>query len=136
MLVAEKEKLRKEWEECFDEKLDKHLTDKGMEKFYSPETSLGDAVDMLTKAAVIMLLNEVGVELPEGKVSVVVINGDEPCTCKGEEKKEKFKVANVTNNFVFSERFDSPEEAQAFIKDQCMKTHYVLDDFGILQEME
>lgn len=131
MLVAEKEKLRKEWEECFDEKLDEHLTVKGMEKFYSPETSLEEAANMLTKAAVIMLFNDIGIKFPEGKTSVIIINGDdEPC-----EGKASKPFIVLENGEAVDERFESIEDAEEYIKKICMSSTRMRDNFKIVQEM-
>lgn len=50
-----KESMYKQWEEVFGLKVDEHLTEEGLKKFWSEETSVLEATDMLTAAAILSL---------------------------------------------------------------------------------
>lgn len=53
-----KEELKKAWEECFGMKIEDKLNDKGLEHFWSDDTSEKEAAELLTAGAIDMLLDD------------------------------------------------------------------------------
>ena len=71
-LKEKKEELKKAWEECFKMKIEDKLNDKGLEHFWSDDTSEEEAADLLTAGAIDMLLDD----MLEDLVGVVIIKGN------------------------------------------------------------
>lgn len=147
-IMKEKEELKNTWEKIFEEKIEDHLTEIGLKRFWSPKTSVAGAEMMLTKAATIMFLESVlGKNAPKGKHIEVIILGEdddedekwetaesEKEYCEG-SKPKKFAVLEKEDDHVYPDRFETDEEAYDFIKVICMNTSHTFDDFKVIQEM-
>ena len=71
-LKEKKEELKKAWEECFKMKIEDKLNDKGLEHFWSDDTSEKEAADILTAGAIDMLLDDMLDDL----VGIAIIKGN------------------------------------------------------------
>ena len=71
-LKEKKEELKKVWEECFKMKIEDKLNDKGLEHFWSDDTSEEEAADLLTAGAIDMLLDDMLDDL----VGIAIIKGN------------------------------------------------------------
>ena len=71
-LKEKKEELKKAWEECFEMKIEDKLNDKGLEHFWSDDTSEKEAADILTAGAIDMLLDD----MLEDLVGIAIIKGN------------------------------------------------------------
>ena len=71
-LKEKKEELKKEWEECFKMKIEDKLNDKGLEHFWSDDTSEKEAAEILTAGAIDMLLDDMLDDL----VGIAIIKGN------------------------------------------------------------
>lgn len=69
---SKKAELKAEWETCFEEKIENVLTDEGLEKFWDDSTSIREATEMLTVAA---LQDAFGI-LDSGDVDMIMISLD------------------------------------------------------------
>ena len=152
-LKEQKIESKKAWEKTFKKSINDSLTKEGLKKFWDNETSLDEAVDMLTCAAINDIiggdLKKAINNISNNKVGVLVIGlGDdddkdeeeskectEHCEGPGIKKEGMFKVVNLTTKHIYDDGFCSAEEAQDFIKETCMNTHYSISEFGIVQEM-
>jgi hypothetical protein len=152
-LREKKEMLVKTWEKLFDKKVEDSLTEKGLKKLWDENTDVGEASDMLTSAAindlVSSVLGDIVDKVPKNTSGIIIVGlGDDDddnedveeenteCGQGPEVKKEgMFKVVNLTTKRIYDDGFCSEEEAQDFIKETCMNTHYSVSEFGIVQEM-
>lgn len=143
-LKEKKETLKREWEECFEMPIEEKLNEKGIEKFWDDATSVKEAEDLLTSAAIDLLieshiegLGEILGSIVGGASKVIIFaGGPDKKLCKGEEKKEKhFRVIDAEDDFMHKEVFYTAEAAEEYIKDICMTTSHIRDDFKIVQEM-
>ena len=71
-LKEKKEELKKVWEECFKMKIEDKLNDKGLEHFWSDDTSEEEAADLLTAGAIDMLVDDMLDDL----LGIVIIKGN------------------------------------------------------------
>ena len=71
-LKEKKEEIKKAWEECFKMKIEDKLNDKGLEHFWSDDTSEEEAADLLTAGAIDMLLDDMLDDL----LGIVIIKGN------------------------------------------------------------
>lgn len=71
-LKEKKEELKKAWEECFKMKIEDKLNDKGLEHFWSDDTSEKEAAELLTAGAIDMLLDDMLDDL----LGIVIIKGN------------------------------------------------------------
>ena len=83
-LKEKKEELKKAWEECFKMKIEDKLNDKGLEHFWSDDTSEEEADDLLTAGAIDMLLDD----MLEDLVGVVIIKGNPKKNEKNESNSD------------------------------------------------
>ena len=83
-LKEKKEELKKVWEECFKMKIEDKLNDKGLEHFWSDDTSEEEAADLLTAGAIDMLVDDMLDDL----LGIVIIKGNPNKNEKSEKKNE------------------------------------------------
>ena len=79
-----KEELKKAWEECFKMKIEDKLNDKGLEHFWSDDTSEEEAADLHTAGAIDMLVDDMLDDL----LGIVIIKGNPNKNEKSEKKNE------------------------------------------------
>lgn len=137
-LREKKERLVNEWEKCFEKKVTDSITDIGMKKFWDDKTSELDAAEMLTKAATLDLLESMGIlgdiaslAKEKGPGTLVIVIGDDG---DDEEEDEDPKFLVRRGDYIYPDKFDSIEDAEAFIKDTCCETEYTRNSFNILEE--
>ena len=58
-LYDQKREMKKDWEKCFGIELEEKLNEKGINKFWSDETSEKEALDLLTAAGTDYLIEEI-----------------------------------------------------------------------------
>ena len=83
-LKEKKEELKKVWEECVKMKIEDKLNDKGLEHFWSDDTSEEEAADLLTAGAIDMLVDDMLDDL----LGIVIIKGNPNKNEKSEKKTE------------------------------------------------
>ena len=79
-----KEELKNAWEECFEMKIEDKLNDKGLEHFWSDDTSEKEAAELLTAGAIDMLLDD----MLEDLVGIAIIKGNPNKNEKSGKKNE------------------------------------------------
>lgn len=136
-----KEELKKAWEECFEMKIEDKLNDKGLEHFWSDDTSEKEAADLLTAGAIDMLLDD----MLEDLVGVVIIKGnhnkneekdktDEPDFFEDEEdKKGLFKVFNERTNTFDSKTFKTYNGADDRRTEIALETSAKINELKVVQ---
>ena len=137
-LRERKEILVSDWEKNFEKKVTDSIKQIGMKKFWDEKTSWAEAAEMLTKAATLDLLDSMGVledivSLTKGKApgKVVIVVGDAAYEYEP-ENDPKFLVRR--GDYIYPDKFDNIEDAEAFIKDTCCETEYTRNSFNILEE--
>ena len=125
MLRKEKELLIQKWEECFHKKVTDILSESGMNKFFDDNTSITEAIVMLTIPAIADAL-----EKAESDDVVRVVIADE------DAEEGKFTVLRITDESLCNKRFETKEEAKDFIKEQALHTRYTVDEFKIVKVVD
>lgn len=147
-LNKEKEALKREWERCFEMPITEKLNEKGLEKFWSEETKIEEAQDLLTSAAIDLLIEShigclgeiIGSIIGDAAKVIVIAGGSDKKLCKDEEKKEEhFRVIEFKeisgDEVMHKEVFYTAEAAEDYIKEICLTSTRMRDDFKIVQEM-
>lgn len=98
-LKEKKEELKKAWEECFEMKIEDKLNAKGLEHFWSDDTSEEEAADLLTAGAIDMLLDDMLDDL----LGIVIIKGNP-------NKNEKSGKKNESNSDFDYNVFDTVKQ--------------------------
>lgn len=138
-----KMQLIKDWEECFKMKVSDKLTAEGLKKFWSDDTSVEEAAELLTAAAVDDLLDSLIGRLLGGSVGVMVVHvggndeeedkqDEEPCNVKN---GTPFKVARLDEGGkiiqLYDDEFETEEAARAYIKEIVNYSSCTLSDFAV-----
>lgn len=125
MIRKDKEILIQKWEECFHKKVTEVLSESGMAKFFDNNTSITEAVIMLTIPAIVDALEDA-----EDKDAVRVVIADE------DDEEGKFGVLRTTDESLCIKRFETKEEANDFIKEQALHTSYTIDEFKVVKVID
>ena len=154
-----KMEMRDAWEECFKVKIEQKLNPKGIAKFWDEETDEQEAYNLLTAAAIDLVIEAQLDDILDGaknvedvakaikealgtnaNVRVIVVEDNEeeeekkPCTCEtcGCEKEKPYRVQRGC--FMVEKSFATEQEAKEFIerdsKIECGKT---AEDYKILK---
>lgn len=137
-----KKEVQKEWESCFGQGIDANLNTEGLAHYWDDNTSVEEAMDMLSIAAVGILLEDALAEedvdlesLMENLVGVAIISRKEPIkkeTDKSEVNRlQKFKV--VGPNFASNRTFTTMEGAMNFREDVAKILDCLVEEFDIVK---
>ena len=119
-----KEELKKAWEECFKMKIEDKLNDKGLEHFWSDDTSEKEAADLLTAGAIDMLLDDMLDDL----VGIAIIKGNPN---KNEKSEKKYRV--VGDGFTSDKTFTTIEGAENYRDEMAKTSHFTVDELDIVE---
>ena len=119
-----KEELKKAWEECFEMKIEDKLNDKGLEHFWSDDTSEKEAAELLTAGAIDMLLDG----LLEDLVGIAIIKGNHN---KNEKSGKKYRV--VGDGFTSDKTFTTIEGAENYRDEMAKTSHFTVDELDIVE---
>ena len=123
-LKEKKEELKKAWEECFKMKIEDKLNDKGLEHFWSDDTSEQEAADLLTAGAIDMLLDDMLDDL----LGIVIIKGNPN---KNEKSGKKYRV--VGDGFTSDKTFTTIEGAENYRDEMAKTSHFTVDELDIVE---
>ncbi len=123
-LKEKKEELKKAWEECFKMKIEDKLNDKGLEHFWSDDTSEEEAADLLTAGAIDMLLDDMLDDL----LGIVIIKGNPN---KNEKSGKKYRV--VGDGFTSDKTFTTIEGAENYRDEMAKTSHFTVDELDIVE---
>ena len=123
-LKEKKEELKKEWEECFKMKIEDKLNDKGLEHFWSDDTSEKEAAEILTAGAIDMLLDDMLDDL----VGIAIIKGNPN---KNEKSGKKYRV--VGDGFTSDKTFTTIEGAENYRDEMAKTSHFTVDELDIVE---
>ena len=158
-----KMEMRDAWEESFGKKIEEKLNPKGINKFWSEETDEQEAYNLLTAAAIDMMVedildsvldevkdtDEIAKILKEklgektGGINIRVIVADDedeedkPCTCEtcGCESPKPYRVQRGC--FMVEKSFATEQEAKEFIeRDVKIECGKKAEDYKILKVVE
>ena len=123
-LKEKKEELKKAWEECFEMKIEDKLNDKGLEHFWSDDTSETEAAELLTAGAIDMLLDDMLDDL----LGIVIIKGNHN---KNEKSGKKYRV--VGDGFTSDKTFTTIEGAENYRDEMAKTSHFTVDELDIVE---
>ena len=123
-LKEKKEELKQAWEECFKMKIEDKLNDKGLEHFWSDDTSEEEAADLLTAGAIDMLLDDMLDDL----LGIVIIKGNPN---KNEKSGKKYRV--VGDGFTSDKTFTTIEGAENYRDEMAKTSHFTVDELDIVE---
>ena len=123
-LKEKKEELKKAWEECFEMKIEDKLNDKGLEHFWSDDTSEEEAAELLTAGAIDMLLDDMLDDL----VGIAIIKGNPN---KNEKSGKKYRV--VGDDFTSDKTFTTIEGAENYRDEMAKTSHFTVDELDIVE---
>ena len=134
-LKEKKQELVRIWEQCFEQEISEALTEKGLEKYWSDETSLEVANEMLDQAALNEVLVGLFSEIEDNLVGAIVINKgkakeEEPCNVKN---GTAYKVIGKPDNYCYPDEFETIEAANEFIKNEAANSILTVKDFMVVQ---
>lgn len=129
-----KEELKKEWEDCFDKKIEDKLNDEGLKKFWDDNTTIGEAEVMLTCAALDDFIDDLFGNLLDGLKGAVIFTSS-GCKDNKKEVKKPFEVERIKDNYFYSESFETIKEANEYINNICLNSEFKVDDFRIVKVM-
>lgn len=117
-LKEKKEELKKAWEECFKMKIEDKLNDKGLEHFWSDDTSEKEAAEILTAGAIDMLLDDMLDDL----FGVVIIKGNHNKNEKNESNSDfDYNVFDTVKQAFVSVGNETWEIADEEAKKYCLE---------------
>ena len=143
-LMDQKKEVKEAWEQCFGKKIEDKLNKKGIERFWDDNTSLDEATDMLTIAAiddaVTGLIGSLFKDSDVNPVAVAVVRHKKAADHEGEhDDKEdkgdmpaKCRVLNLVTSQLYDDEFDTRDLANEFIRDKCTVTKYTVNDFKVV----
>ena len=139
-LMDQKKELKETWEQCFGKKIEDKLNEKGIEQFWDDNTSLDEATDMLTIAAIDDLIDSLFKDSDVNPVAVAVVRHKKAADHKDEhDDKEdegdmpgKCRVLNLVTSQLYDDEFDTRDLAKEFIRDKCTVTKYTVNDFKVV----
>ena len=123
-LKEKNEELKKAWEECFEMKIEDKLNDKGLEHFWSDDTSEEEAAELLTAGAIDMLLDDMLDDL----VGIAIIKGNPN---KNEKSGKKYRV--VGDDFTSDKTFTTIEGAENYRDEMAKTSHFTVDELDIVE---
>lgn len=141
-LREQKQEARKEWEACFKTNMEGEFTTEGMDHFYDEETSLDEAIDMLTACAIHMtfgdMLDDILDKVDKADGIVIIAKGnDKPKYKEGgvvKNQEYKYAVLNEKTNHLYSERFDTERGAREYLEDIAMNSEFKVNDLRVIKE--
>ena len=122
-LKEKKEELKKAWEECFKMKIEDKLNDKGLEHFWSDDTSEEEAAELLTAGAIDMLLDDMLDDL----VGIATIKGNH----NKNERRGRYRV--VGDGFKSDKTFTTIEGAENYRDEMAKTSHFTVDELDIVE---
>ena len=143
-LMAQKKEVKETWEQCFGKKIEDKLNKKGIERFWDDNTSLDEATDMLTIAAiddaVIGLIESLFKDSDVNPVAVAVVKHKKAADHEDEQDDKedegdmpkKCRVLNLVTSQLYDDEFDTRDLAKEFIRDKCTVTKYTVNDFKVV----
>ena len=139
-LIDQKKEVKEAWEQCFGKKIEDKLNKKGIERFWDDDTSLDEATDMLTIAAiddaVIGLIESLFKDSDAKPVAVAVVKHKKEADHKDEkddgDMPGKCRVLNLVTSQLYDDEFDTRDLAKEFIRDKCAVTKYTVNDFKVV----
>ena len=136
---VKKDKLVKRIKECFGKELSDVFTEKGVEKFYDPNTSVEFAEGMLDRAAIHLAVGEtLGTLFSVVFGDAVEVLTEEELEAENEDlgfgdTSEEFQVYNSSSRVMYGSIFDSYEDAKRFVEEEALNSSYMLSDFKIVK---
>lgn len=135
-LKERKEMLKKEWEECFEQKFEDKFNERGIKRFWDEDTTEDEAIEMLTCAGVDIFIDSLAKDVAEEIAGVVVIHNrkqhkDEPCNVKN---GKPYRIIGKDNTMLDTE-FETEEAAREYIIEQVKYSPYTVDDFNVVKVM-
>lgn len=113
-----KEELKNAWEECFKMKIEDKLNDKGLEHFWSDDTSEKEAAEILTAGAIDMLLDDMLDDL----FGIVIIKGNHNKNEKNESNSDfDYNVFDTVKQAFVSVGNETWEIADEEAKKYCLE---------------
>ena len=139
-LMDQKKEVKEAWEQCFGKKIEDKLNKKGIERFWDDNTSLDEATDMLTIAAiddaVIGLIESLFKDSDAKPVAVAVVKHKKEADHEDEkddgDMPSKCRVLNLVTSQLYDDEFETRDLAKEFIRDKCAVTKYTVDDFKVV----
>ena len=143
-LMAQKKEVKETWEQCFGKKIEDKLNKKGIERFWDDNTSLDEATDMLTIAAiddaVTGLIDSLFKDSDENPVAVAVVRHKKAADHEDEkddkedegDMPKKCRVLNLVTSQLYDDELDTRDLAKEFIRDKCTVTKYTVNDFKVV----
>ena len=143
-LMAQKKEVKETWEQCFGKKIEDKLNKKGIERFWDDNTSLDEATDMLTIAAiddaVIGLIESLFKDSDVNPVAVAVVKHKKAADHEDEkddkedegDMPKKCRVLNLVTSQLYDDELDTRDLAKEFIRDKCTVTKYTVNDFKVV----
>ena len=139
-LMDQKKEVKETWEQCFGKKIEDKLNKKGIERFWDDNTSLCEATDMLTAAAIDDLIYSLFKDSDVNPVAVAVVKHKKAADHEDEhdDKKDegdmpaKCRVLNLVTSQLYDDEFDTRDLAKEFIRDKCTVTKYTVNDFKVV----
>lgn len=135
-LMDQKKEVKETWEQCFGKKIEDKLNKKGIERFWDDNTSLDEATDMLTIAAIDDLFDNLLKDSDVNPVAVAVVRHKKAADHKDEnddgDMPSKCRVLNLVTSQLYDDEFDTRDLAKEFIRDKCAITKYTVDDFKVV----
>lgn len=138
-LKEKKIEMKDVWERCFELKLEDKLTEKGLKKFWDENTSIEEADEMLTHAAIDDLVGHLF-----DKLAGAIIIGVGECQDEDEHDEEHrnvkngapYKIARVEDGkitFIEDDEFETEGAAKAEIQERVNNSTHTLSDFCVIQ---
>lgn len=132
-IKEKKLELVSKWEECFDKKVSEFFNEKGIKHIWDDVTSVDEVGDMLDYAAIHLTFGKLANNL--AGIIVEVVQGPTGPTkkCSNDKHADVFQVLRVNDNHLLPGKFETEEGAQEFIKEECLRTVFTLDDFKVIK---
>ena len=139
-LRAKKAELKQGWESCFEKKMEDKFNSEGIKKFWDDNTSIDEAEEMLTHAAIDDFVGHLF-----GSLAGAIIIGVGGCQDKEEHDEEPCNVKNGTTFRVarvdkegkiiqlYDDDYETEEAAKAEIQERVNHSTHTLSDFCVIQ---
>ena len=99
-LMDQKKEVKETWEQCFGKKIEDKLNKKGIERFWDDNTSLAEATDMLTAAAIDDLIYSLFKDSDVNPVAVAIVKHKKAADHEdehGDKKDVRRRIVNYLN---------------------------------------
>lgn len=123
-LKEKKQEIKKAWESCFKHDMEEVLNEKGIAKFWSDETSIREALDILTAAGVCLVVDS-AMDEADGVIVVGVKEKGKP--------EEQYQVYNKVTKEFYDHVFTSKEDADEFVVREACNSEFKFSDFKVVQ---